>query len=460
MKIRHYPVFKILLILFCLLFCLQYLLVANGVINKGVPVMYDIVLFISFFVAYLFFYRKQNLLCFELMAMPVAFLGLFFDDIIYPFSPELSTLYSVGDSIVKLKSESLQMEAFFIFLLGGAMGNEHSRKVNQDNNRSLRGGDLYLFSLLISFIILLVIIYYYLSGIFSSWFYYSNADWMDVDDRNNGIGTLTCLLLVAICVELIRLRDLGVSSLKHSIKRCNKFFLVEWIGISVLLLYSGNRNEMLIIVLPLIVGYSKCINTIKNKILIVSAVIGVFMMALVGLTREQGVSMSGGQLSVLSFTRDFADLGYNTDYLISYTDKYGTTNFRDVIPIMLSGIPVIGSLLLRTFSFAEVQASASITTESVVSGSGLGTSLVGDLYYTAGFIWVAVYLFFFGYVMSRLYHTNKFISIFQLAFYSYMVANAVYYVRSSWIFPYPYIEYVIIILLIGNIFSGLRKIKA
>ena len=416
-----------------------------------IPVVVDVILYIGFYVAYLLKYRRKNLLCFELMAIPVAFLGLFFDDIIYPISPELSSYFSIGNDFAKIKSEDIQMIAYFTLLLGCSIGNDFKRK-NKIRNTPKKALSYETFIWVLAIVLALLIFYDYTSGIFSSWFYYSNADWMDVEDRNQGLGHLTCILLAATGVELVRLRDKGAVTLREFVRHINKVFLIEWLGISVLLYMSGNRNEMLLILLPLVVGYTVYIQKISNRRLILYGTVGILLMAIAGMTRQEEVSFGGSQLGLLSFTRDFADLGYNTDFLIDYTDKNKPIYFSGILGALLSGIPYLGSLILHAIDYKGPIASATLCTESVVSGSGLGTSLIGDLYYTAGFAWVVVFMFLLGFMVSRLYHADKSLNIYLLVFYTYMVANAVYYVRSSWLFPITVIEYAFILILIGDIF--------
>ena len=453
--------FKSLLFLCFFYYFAQYLFDIDGEGSLN-PLFIDMPLFVGFYIAYLVLYRKRNVLCFELMALPVAFLGLFFDDIIYPFSPELSSFFSISDIHSKIKSEDIQMASFFALLLGGTIGNDHNIIKKTQEIASVGKSEVnYNFLInIVAGILLLLIVYDYVTGIFSSWFYYSNADVMDVEDRSQGLGHLTCLLLAASSIEVVRLRDKGVTDLKMFIRKINKIFVVEWIFVSFLLYISGNRNEMLLILLPLIVAYTVCIKKLSNKSLFISGAIGVVLMAIAGMTRQDKVSLTGSQLGVLSFTRDFADLGYNTDFLVDYTDKNGATYFQGFYGTLLSVIPYLGSVILNAINYKPVDASATLTTESVTASSGLGTSLIGDLYYTAGFAWVVVFMFLLGYVMSRLYHADKSLNIYWLVFYSYMVANAVYYIRSSWSFPITVIEYAFIIIFLGSMFFRVNKKKA
>ena len=391
------------------------------------------------------------------MAIPVAFLGLFFDDLIFPLSPEFSSMLTVNNEATRIKSEDIQMLAYLALIFGCILGNERSyRKVLSQRTESKQSGNYGIFIFILTGILLLLIIYDYVTGVFSSWFYYSNAEWMDVEERNQGLGHLTCLLLSASCVEIVRVREKGVTNFLTFIKSLNKLYLFELLGISLLLYMSGNRNEMLLIILPIIVGYTLCIKKIPNKVLIIAGVLGVLLMADAGMSRQESVSLGGNTMGIYSLTRDFAGLGYNTDYLIDYTDKHGTTNFQGLPISLLSGVPYLGSLIISTTGISGPDGSATVCNDSIL-GTGLGTSLIGDLYYTGGFVWVVVFMLLFGYSMSRLYHSDKKINIYLLVFYCYMVANSVYYIRSSWDFPITEIEYAMIIIFLGNvIFKNMR----
>ena len=453
--------FKVLLAFLFFLFLIQYISGISGINYFRLPAYFDALIYICVFVAYMLKYRKNNLLCFELMAVPVAFLGLFFDDLIYPLSSEFSSLLTIGDEVTRQKSEDIQMMAFFALLLGASIGNDYN------NNKSFNFG-IYktkkvsygFFIIIIVSVILLLIIYDFSTGVFSSWFYYSNSNIMDVDDRNQGLGHLTCLLLAASCVEIVRLRNKGITDFKSFILNINKLFLAECLGISALLFFSGNRNEMLLILLPLVVGYTVCIQRISNRTILIFILVGVLLMAMAGMSRGDSVALDSGTLGIFSLTRDFSGLGYNTDFLVQYTDKNGAIYLSGLIPMLLSGIPYIGNVIINSFDITGPISSAILCTDSVFNASsGLGTSLIGDLYYTGGTVGVVLYIFFFGYLMSCLYKSDRDMNIYWLVFYTYMVSNAVYYIRSSWAFPITQIEYAMIIVLLGNLFFSTKTKK-
>ena len=241
---------------------------------------------------------------------------------------------------------------------------------------------------------------------------------MERDDRNDGLGHLTCLLVAASIVDIVRLREMGVDSFWTYLKKSNKLFLIEWAFISFLLIISGNRNEMLLIAFPLVVAFSKCIKQISNKLLLLGAAAGVLLMVFVGSSRQQGVSAEEASFESANFFVDFAVLGYDCDYMVKYTDQHNPIYFKDLPGFMLSGIPVLGHRILDFVGYEPPERSSNLATDSVGSTSGLGTSLIGDLYYGAGFLWVVLFMYCFGYTMSRLYHSDRNIHIGFLFFWA------------------------------------------
>lgn len=447
---RHSDIYIYLLLFFLCFYILNYVLILMGLINTRHSVVFDAVVYVIFFVVYIWRYRRGNLLCFELMAVPIGFVGLFFLDIILQFVPEMTLFYNVGDEIVKEKSATLQMIAWLVFLLGSVIAhNKYKNSTRQEPAKVIINHRTLVYFL--TGLVFLLIIYDYYSGVFESWFFYSNMDVIDRDERNEGLGHLTCFILAGSIADIIRLRDAGVSSFWGCLKKCNKLLIAEWLFISTLLFITGNRNEMLLVLLPLIISYSICIHKISNKFLLVAGVIGVILMVLSGSSRQEGVSLEGATFDGVHFLVDFSELGYNTDYMVKYTDQHSPIFFSDVPGFILAGVPFLGPKFLEFIEYVPPVRSSTLCTDSVGSISGLGTSLIGDLYYGAGFLWIVVFMYSFGYTMSRLYHSDRNINKYHLLFYSYMVANAVYYVRSQWGFPIGTIIYSTIILFICDI---------
>ena len=460
MKRDHNFLFRELLVVLFLFYFLQYLLESELSHIIRYPVIVDAILFISIYIIYLWKYRKDSLLCFETMALPVIFLGIFFEDVIFPLSVGDFNYHTIGNEAVKLKSADLQMMGFLIFLIGCTRANKKHKMQTKNKDCIADNVNYNVFVNVVAVILLVLIIYDYRSGVFNSWFYYNNTDQIDFEDRNQGLGHLTCLLVALSVAEIVRLKNQGVSNFLSFLKKCNKLFLFEWAFVSILLFITGNRNEMLLVALPLIVSYSICINKISNKEFLLFGILGIVLMVIAGATRQDdaGVSFSSDtSFNLLSFTIDFAAVGFDCNYLVGYTDQHGPVLFASFPLQVLSGIPLFGPMIIKTFGITGAIASSTLTTEAAGTIAGMGTSLIGDLYYNGGTIWVLVYMFFLGYVMSYLYYNSKNSNIYFLMLYSYMVANSIYYIRSQWAFPLTIIEYSAIVLLLGELLFKKRN---
>ena len=111
------------------------------------------------------------------------------------------------------------------------------------------------------------------------------------------------------------------------------------------------------------------------------------------------------------------------------------------------------SVIFNALGLDLTSQSTYITTEGLAAweGTGLGTSLVGDLYYNAKLPFVIVFMSLFGYAISRMhirFLVERRYSLLYVLIYLYIVSNAVYFVRQQWDFPISRIMYCFIILVV------------
>ena len=155
-------------------------------------------------------------------------------------------------------------------------------------------------------------------------------------------------------------------------------------------------------------------------------------------------------ISLFDMTRDFGYANIDSMYLIEDTDLHGAKGFNMGIISLLSSIPFVGGMLVSLFGIEEFTRSAIATTEGMnITYTGLGTSLVGDTYYTGGIIFVLVYFFLLGRLMSYLhsqFYFRKVINVYTLVIYAFMFSNAIYCLRSEWYTSFRYIGFSIVIL--------------
>lgn len=450
---------KFVVLLFLIIYLLQYIAIVafntNIVTFSGVLDL-SIAVFLSIW--FLITYRKRNIFCFELMFIPIFILGMFYSEIVLSTMTFISDgvggafRNAIQDSSIVHKSRLVQMIALTSFLYGSIRGNV--LKSYESDIWHMRNEYLSVnFSLIIKLITILLLfelVVNYLNGSFSTWFSYDKG--LSDNERNQGLGRIDSLCLLATVVEFTRLAKLRISSFRQFVSNIDKLYLFEISVVSFLLLISGNRNEMLLIFLPAVVAYSIFILTIPRKYVLLGLFTGALYFAYSGLTR-QGGGVSIFDLDLYSVTRDFSLVQINCDYLVSYTDNGYLHLFRSIPASLLGGIPFIGPLIFNSLGLDLSDQSTYITTAGLAAwqGTGLGTSLVGDLYYNAKLPFVIVFMCLFGYVMSRLYVRFTFekrYDLLSVIVYLYMVSNAVYFVRQQWDFPIARIIYSYILLFV------------
>ena len=180
-------------------------------------------------------------------------------------------------------------------------------------------------------------------------------------------------------------------------------------------------------------------------------------MIVIGLTRT-GTVFNPSVIDLYDMSKDYSLVEQNCTYLIKYTDEKEPLLFSEFPQIVVGGIPFVGPRVVKALGLGYEKQSTHVTTKgmaSPTSNTGLGTSLIGDLYYNAYLPFVVVYMILFGYFISQLHKrftVEKRYNMLLLLIYLYITSNAVYYVREQWDFPIPDMLYSIIMLTIVSAF--------
>ena len=424
----------------------------------GLPAIVESSITIVLSVWYLIKFRKDRLLCFEMMFLPIIILCTFYSDFV--LSAITYSTSGVGGALdnaltrssVNQKSRCVQILGFILFLIGCTKGNIIKNKISETWSFSINNinvnykGIIYL----ISCLLLVELVLNYLNGNYNTWFAYELG--LSDAERNKGLDRIDALCLMGTIIEFIRLAQLNIKSFRSFIVEINHLFVIEIIIVSLLLAFSGNRNELLLIILPFVISYYVFIQKIHNKYIFLSLFLGIICFIYSGLTR-QGNSISLSDIDIYSISMDFSLVDINCTYLIDYTDNHGAHFFSSLFASLLGGIPFIGPLIFNSLGLSLETQSTYLTTEGLASwdGTGLGTSLIGDLYYNAKLPFVCLFMFVFGYIISRLHirfsYERKY-SMALIILYLYMTSNAVYFVRQQWDFPISRMIYVYILLFI------------
>lgn len=426
---------------------------------------------IIFSVLHIFIYRRMHIFCYETIFLFLFVFSTFFQEIIMDHLEDLSNVSdfyfaaTFSQSAIN-KSTMVQMMGLFSFLLGSAW---KSYPIVGGVKWTYRNGqshsfDFELISKVLPIINSVYIAYLFLNGTIATWFHYSSY----VGDYNNAqIVYLTVLLLVNTIFEFVKLNRRGCYSFGQFVIHINKLYLVDSLTIILLLLISGNRNEALLFIIPIVVMYSLFIHTVNNRSFVIGVCVGVLLMTFIGVTRQgKTSSLSSVEMSLFDVSRDYLTVEKNTTYIIDYTDKNGPIYFKNTIMNLFSSVPYLGGLVSSLFGVETDVRSTVITTDGMQMssnmGSGLGTSLIGDVYYSAKAFFVIVFFFVLGVMMSFLYNMfemKKEFNIWWLVIYVYMVANSLYGIRAEWNMPFRYIGFSFVLMLLFMIFLPKRRIN-
>lgn len=420
-----------------------------------------LVFFLIASIGYLYKSRKRNLFCFETFFLVFSLLIIFFDYFVLSVTPDAGLVGSLfnryGDD-TRFKTMYISTIATLLFILGSYVSDIKKRKkTSMESQQTILSNNISVYGLqtvskILTTITLLYFGYLFVTGYVSSWFRYGSNSSSYV---NTKVVYLTVLCLSSTVAQFAQCAGCTFDSVWSFVKKIDKSYLSLIGTVAFLLLISGNRSEALYIILPMLVCYSIIVKNITNKQFCFLFLSGFLLLVFIGLTRQTGVENGvGGSLNfdLFKFTHDFGYANIDSMYLIEDTDRNGFRGFNNGFVVLLSSVPFLGGFIVTIFGIEEFTRSAVATTEGMdISYTGLGTSLIGDTYYTGGIIFSIIFFYFLGRFMSYLhnrYYKDKIINIYSLPIYAFMFSNAIYCLRSEWYTSFRYIGFCIVVLYI------------
>lgn len=189
----------------------------------------------------------------------------------------------------------------------------------------------------------------------------------------------------------------------------------------------------------------------KHLIKVIALILaGYIFMVFIGLIRSGDTGGDLGQDSLfLTFVYDFVSANGANSFLIDYTDKYGITGGSNMILQTLSIIPFFQSIILSFVSKDNFAPNSSkFFTESFMDSTqgGLGTALIGDIYYSFGIVGVIILMFLIGLLVNKLSRAHN--SPYAIALLIMFSGNALFAPRVEYCYILRSLSYTIIFLYI------------
>ena len=156
---------------------------------------------------------------------------------------------------------------------------------------------------------------------------------------------------------------------------------------------------------------------------------------------------------------DFDAANAATPSLIEYVDFYGNAQFKNASSQILAIIPFLQQIVFGVFGddFLKSSSSSVYTNEICHSYySGMGTNVIGDLYYTGGFWCVLVLMLLLGWIVRKTSSsTNKYVLLVSLC----LIGNAVFMPRVEFFYIARTCGLAVIIYWLVNILFPARALR-
>lgn len=241
----------------------------------------------------------------------------------------------------------------------------------------------------------------------------------DIDREDANIGTLLYWILsysVAVFASFSSAKFSKSGNVLSNTLKLNKLFLVNSIIIIVFLLLSGYRSQTMQIIIPLLICYSVYVKRISAKMFFTILIAGLVVMVVIGMTRS-GDDIER-DVTTLYYFRDFNAANASLGFFVDEVNRNGVTGGSNYIPQTLSIIPFLQSFVGSFVDFNNFALSSSRYYTGVFdTRSGLGTNIIGDIYYTFGLVGVISVMFIMGLFCSYLSNRkNKYVFLMYLIF--------------------------------------------
>ena len=346
-------------------------------------------------------YRKDNIVCFELFFSIVFFLvtySLFFitPDKIAGWGATMAVDYlSYTEDTYYYKLATLYSSLGYLMFLLGATQTYSKRIYNESHtiyrcNKKIENTFL-LFSIA-TFSLFLIFDYKEFVSLYQ--------DTPDAYSTSYVLWFSMMYLNYLICV-FINARTAKITSTKEFIKQY-PICVISFILLELLYLSSGHRTQAIGLFLPFIFLFSHCIKKLSDKMILTLCIVGFFVLVIIGQTRT-GNGFNATTLG--EFLIDFSGASVATPFFLQYVSDNGITFGSNYLIKILGAVPFLAGFCLSIGLKVEPDSFVTYTDffMSTGSGIGMGTSLIGDLYYSFGLPGIIVLMFILGYIVSTLF---------------------------------------------------------
>lgn len=395
-------------------------------------------------VAYLYKYRKNQLICFELFFAISFYLCSFLTPYIFPYINSFSGRIFIDTPYNQVKVYGVSFIGYCLYFYGLLSYN------NKNINKDLRFDISFnMKSIAYSNILCLFFIFvFYITGGSRLLTLYSDSA-SNLNQRFGVWGEYMNYAMYAYMITTV----ITFMNLKGKIFNLNSLFknipLLYYINTILLvlpLLISGLRSSTVQLLIPMLMMYGIAIKQLKPFKVLGIILIGYIVMLFIGMTRLGDTSIQNNNTNI-SYFLDFIPANGANSFFIDYVDNNGFTGGSNMLMQLISIIPFMQSFVLIFIDHNDLApVSSAFFTDSFMNSTqgGLGTGLIGDIYYSFGFIGILLLMFVLGLLVRLLSNNKK--SPYSLVMSMVLSGNAFFAPRVEYCFILRSLAYVSILM--------------
>mgnify|MGYP000865101269 CR=1 FL=1 len=461
-----------LLILYSLLFI--YLMVSYFTVDFAVAGVFPTAVLCSVIflgAAYLFLRnrRRHYFLSFELFFFFVFFLVTYTFPLMAFNEDDLLLLVDISPYLVN-KAVYLSTLGFMSYLLGATLLSKPHQEERDEWKFNFEKYDLpkaaYLFNRITSVFVLL----FFLVDGATLVMRYSN----ETTEVTGGyiLPYVRVLFIISTVLEFSRLSWSQVATLRDTLQSVSLFYLFNIVSLLPFFLVIGYRSEFLVLALTVFVVYAMFIKPINKGLILILVVAGFWVMALLKFFRgfndvDVNELQGEGAFTMIGIFSEFYIPSSTLYEFVFYVDANGPTYGTNTLLHVLAFVPFLQSLVVKLFGI-DVSAPAYQTSSDFISNYilgedrswGLGTHVIGDLYYTFGFSGVVIAMFVMGIIVSylteRIIYRKQF-NLVSVLFFIVLTSQSFFFSRVEFFRPVRDLGLIFFIMLIARFAMHLRK---
>lgn len=398
------------------------------------------IIYIIINLQYFYIYKRKNLLCFEFFFALSFWLCCFlYSFLILEVDDFFASLINYDEYTIS-KGYLVCLLGYLFYILGLILVKYRQHSVIKFH---FSLNFIIFLNKIMGWLCLGLFLLFIATGGLSILFIYDYTLGIDQNNRFDGFGVAMGFLNIALNVATITnfiplFYKRRQTNLINVLKAFDLKYLIILACMTLLFLISGFRSGALQLLLPFVILLTY-VHKISNFKILASLTAATILFISIGYLRSGNEAdiQTFNNLNSITALRDFYSGNGATFYLIDYADSHGPTYGSNVLFPFVSMVPFAQNFLGNFINPDNMALASSILyTNSSWVNYGLGTNLIGDIYYTFGLTGVTILMFLLGVVIAYSYRK---MNIYWQIVYFILCGNSIFFPRIEYFYIFRYI---------------------